>query len=357
MAKRCLAMILAAVMTAAVLTGCGATPQTPDTPAQPTPDTQADPPRAESTELTVYSSHDVAFIEKIFQMFEEETGIHVNYVSDGTGTLLNRIDAEQENPQCDIMWGGATDSMGAYKYLFQEYHSPEEAYLTDTNVFDGYYVGFSSLPLVIMYNKAMVGDDVPTSWNDLTDGKWLGKVAYCNPSNSGSAFTTVCTEILAMGGPEGGGWDYMERQIKNLDNKILGGSGEVTKMIYDGEMAMGVTLECNVFYYVDENGELTDVGLVYPEEGTSAVPDTVAIVKDCQHLDAAQKFIDFAIGKEVQELVVSDMNRRPVRVDVEPPAGLTPVDQIKFIPYDEMWASVNASEIKDTVNDMIDAAA
>ena len=37
---------------------------------------------------------------------------------------------------------------------------------------------------------------------DLTKPEWKGKIAYCLPSKSGSAYTQLCTMILGHGGKE-----------------------------------------------------------------------------------------------------------------------------------------------------------
>lgn len=87
---------------------------------------------------------------------------------------------------------------------------------------------------------------IPESWEDLTKPEWKGKIAYCLPSKSGSAYTQLCTMILGHGGKEDG-WDFIKKLYDNLDGKIVDSSGKCHKMVADGEFYVGLTLEKQLF--------------------------------------------------------------------------------------------------------------
>ena len=59
-----------------------------------------------------------------------------------------------------------------------------------------------------------------------------------------------------------------------------------------------------------------DVVIVYPEEGTSAAADGMAVVSGCAHEENARRFIDFAISADVQAYMERTCMRRPVRTDL-----------------------------------------
>ncbi|MEJ5185154.1 MAG: extracellular solute-binding protein, partial [Rectinemataceae bacterium] len=106
----------------------------------------------------------------------------------------------------------------------------------------------------------------------------------------------------------------------------------------DGEQAVGITLEDNAFRYFAGGGP---VAIVYPEDGTVAAPDGIALLKGAPNLENAKKFIDWCLSKPVQEYLVEAMARRPVRLDCKDPKGLIPISKIKTIPYDFGWAARN----------------
>ncbi len=61
---------------------------------------------------------------------------------------------------------------------------------------------------------------IPESWEDLTKPEWKGKIAYCLPSKSGSAYTQLCTMILGHGGKEDG-WDFIKKLYDNWMERSL----------------------------------------------------------------------------------------------------------------------------------------
>ena len=56
-------------------------------------------------DLIIYSPNSDALIE-VCDTFAAKYGINVQVVSAGTGECLERISAEKDNPQADIMYGG-----------------------------------------------------------------------------------------------------------------------------------------------------------------------------------------------------------------------------------------------------------
>ena len=76
---------------------------------------------------------------------------------------------------------------------------------------------------------------------------------------------------------------------------------------------MGITLEESA---LKEIARGSDVGICYPSEGTSAVPDGAAIVKNAPHQENAERFIDFILSDPVQRYTISPLFRRSVRTDL-----------------------------------------
>ena len=107
--KRLFAALLAATSLLA-LTACGGS-STDDSSAN-TDDTQTEQP-AESSgskELSVYTAFPESEVIYYFNKFEEETGIKINYVRLSAGEMLTRVEAEKDNPQATLMFGGSTDN-------------------------------------------------------------------------------------------------------------------------------------------------------------------------------------------------------------------------------------------------------
>ena len=286
--------------------------------------------------LVVYSPHDADPLQSGLALFQAAyPDIKVEYIAAGTGELLQRVAAESENPLADVLWGGGADSLAAFKPYFQPYVCANDDVIADSfKDAEDLWIGESPLPMVLFYNKTMVSEeDAPKTWEDLLNPKWKGQIAYASPAKSGSAYTQLCTMILAQGGVDNGGWDFVEKFYQNLDGKVQDSSGNCHKLVASGEYAIGVTIEKSAVLYADN----PDVAFVYPLQD-SAVPDGVAIIKNCPNLENAKLFVDFVTGLECQKDQNTNWKRRPVRSDLEP-VGLVKLSEIDLVDYDFDWAA------------------
>ena len=170
----------------------------------------------ESTELNLLCVPQEEWCEGMKQEFEAEFGITVNYVRMSTGEALARLEAERDNPQFDIMWGGPIDTYisGAGQGLFQQYESPnaddllnQDLYRDDDNYWAGIYLGSLGFATNTDFLAANPGLEAPTSWADLLKPEFTGQVLVAHPSTSGTSYTAMATVLQLMGEEEG--WDYL----------------------------------------------------------------------------------------------------------------------------------------------------
>ncbi len=220
MKKKVISMFLASVMTVTALAGTGALSVS-----------AADDSLEETGELTVYYSNSTDWADPIIEEFEEQYGIKVNGVQDGTSSLFARVKAEEGNPQGDVIWGGVIDTYRANEDLLQQYTSVNVDSLKDAAVDEnGYFTGFDMGPMVMIYNTELVSEDeAPTSWADLLDEKYFGQIACADPTSSSSSFACIMAIILAYGTDDGAGYDYVEQLVANQDGKVLESSCSVYK--------------------------------------------------------------------------------------------------------------------------------
>lgn len=358
--KRFLSLMLAMAMVFS-LAACGGGKKEEAKPAETAPaETKPEEPAEKPAEekpaetggtLEVYVSHKEDVYGPIVKEFQERYGIQVNVVAAGTGELLKRVEAESANPMGDIMFGGGAESLEAYTDYFEPYETTEAGQINpNLKSSDNSWTPFSSLPIVIMYNDKLVAEDeVPTGWADLLDPKWKGQIAFTDPALSGSCFTAMVTMIKAEANEEAG-WEFIRKFVENLDGKLLKSSSDIFKGVADGEFSLGVTLEESAHKYILADA---DVGMVYPAEGTSIVPDGTAIIKGAKNMDNAKLFIDFVSGPDIQKMLVVDMSRRSVRDDIEPTEGLPKLAEIKVVDYNIAEVSKEKETIMSQWKDIL----
>ena len=309
--------LLAAALCLLLLVGCGGEKAADRTVCAP----------EEQDRLVIYTSHKEAVYGPIVREFEERTGVWVQVETGGTAELLDRLAAEKGQPECDLLFGGGVDSLTARRDLFEPYASPlaenvDPAFRCE----DGSWTAFSVVPVVLIYNPVLVRMNPPEGWESLLDPAWRGRIAFADPLASGSSYTALAALVQALPGE----WEEtLDAFFRNLNGRVLEGSGDVAVEVAEGSCTIGVTLEETALKAAESN---SDVALLYPREGTVCLPDGMAVVGNARHGDNARRFIDFCLGEDVQRHLVSGCRRRPVRTDVD--CSLPGAEDMTLLDYD-----------------------
>ena len=270
----------------------------------------------EEKRLILYTSHKEELWKPIVKEFEERTGIWVEVVSGGTNLLLEDIAEKKGEVDADLFFGGGVESLNAFSDYFIPYEAQGmEKVDSQFRSMDGVWTPFSALPVVLIYNEKLLMPEELASWEDLLNPKFKGKIALADPAHSASAFTGLLSFMEAARGKSpftGDGAEESEilyQIAKQLEGKEYEDSGEVPEAVADGSKLVGITLEETALKYIAKG---KNIGIVYPKEGTSVVPDAGAILKGAKHLENAQKFLDFSISEECQEILHKRFHRRSV---------------------------------------------
>lgn len=296
--------------------------------------------------LYVYSIIHDEETKALTDLFTLKTGIPVSYVRATTGELVNRIIAEKDNPQADILLGGASSYhiQAAAAGALEPYKSPASAAIPAyAKSSDGTWTGFCVLTLGIGINSSRFaskfpGVAVPRTWDDLTNPVFKGEIVMTDPVASSTAYLFLQDQLQRLGWDAG--WEYLLKMAQNVGQFPDSGSAP-PKLIGTGEYAIGVAYLHALSKY---RALGFDIQLVAPPESVGDV-DAIAITKNTKHLEAAKRFVDFMLGKDAQELMSSIDFTIPVNPDAEPVAGSIPIADIDLIEYDTQKASEQRSDV------------
>ncbi len=308
---------------------------------------------AQSTEgeVVVYTAAQSTIVQAIGPLFDQRTGIKVRFVEAGTGEILKRARAEAANPLGDVLWALGAEGMAANADLLEPYTVADDAKIAaiyKKGMAAGRITPNNVTPMVIVYNRKLLPEaEAPKSWRSLADGQWKDRIAYAAADKSGSSYTILAT-LLTVFGDNDGGWKVIEDIMRNA--KILPSSSRVPKGVADGEYQAGLTYEDAAMRQVKGGAP---VGVVYPQDGTSIPPDGNAILKGAKHPRAARAFMDFAVSREVMDLLAQKFELRSARTDVGPPPGFVALDTIKAVPYDMEWAGKSYATLIKRWQDII----
>ena len=304
--------------------------------------------------VIIYSSNDDTLHRLVFPAFTKETGIAVEPVSAGSGVVIKRIQTEKGRPAGDIIWGVSRSLLQTNKQLFAP-HASKNIDATPAQYRDpaNLWIGNNLHLMVILQNtKVLPEDQGPKTWADLVEDKWKDKIAFTDPANSGSAYSTLTMLVDLFGGGERG-WAQVKRLLANT--KVLNRSSLVFQGVGRGEYSLGISLEYAGYVWAAGGAP---VKTIYPLDGTIAQMEGVAIIAGGPDPEAAKAFVDYINRKDVREMIIAGTFRRPARQDLDlskMPGGMPALSSVKLLPYDEeAWTAVRAAtleKIRDIIQD------
>ena len=179
---------------------------------------------------------------------------------------------------------------------------------------DGNFVTFMTAATVIAYNPELV-DTPPTSWADLFDPKYKGRIALGDiTGTSGMHF------LLAVNKMKGGELDNQDAGIAAIKSlmpsvaMLYTQADQIVQLFERGEVVMAP-------WYPDRIGSAADKGIsvavAYPKEGAVGIQPTVSVPKGSKNRDLALKYIDVLLSAEGQKCFAEKKYAGPVNTKVE----------------------------------------
>lgn len=254
-------------------------------------------------DLVVYDAVD--FAGAVAKAFTAKTGIAVKLVEPGsTGELLGKVAAEGNNPQFDLVWvdGSAVlermlgdkvlQPVPAALYGKADYNDVGQKLVPASHAFIPTSVSTTS---ITVNTKKIPADKMPKSFSDLQGPDFVGKVGSKDPNLSGPAFQFISGIFQVMGEEKG---KAMLSSV--LTNKKLSGlatGGPLNKAMLTGDAVAGFAQDSSTYAKIAKGEPLA---VVYPTEGSVALPSGIGMGAKVKSADAAAKFIEFALSKEGQ---------------------------------------------------------
>ena len=299
------------------LVACGGN-ETPETTDETTEETTVG-----GGNLVIYSPNSDALIAAT-DVFAEKYGVNVEVVSAGTGECLERIEAEKDNPQGDVLYGGLNYANALNKADFFEQFTAEgddklpEAYQNTNGVATHYCLDGSAALLVNVEEYEKLGLDINEfkGYADLLrpELKGEGKIAMGDPAKSSSAWAELTNMLLVMGDEayDEKAWAWVKEFAGQLAG-IIDSSSAIYKGVVSGEYVVGVSYEDPCVSLLVDGAD--NVKLVYPEEGAVWLPAGSAIIKNAKNMDNAKLFLDWLVSDEGQN-EVAKTTARPVNTAI-----------------------------------------
>lgn len=259
----------------------------------------------------------------LFEKFEKDTGIKIEFLEMSSGEVLARTRAEGGKPMADLWFSGGIDAfmMAKNEGLLEQYFPEgyEEIYPQYRDD-DGYWYGKGLNIIAFIVNNDILEEKnlpVPKAWPDLLNPAYEGEIMAANPAISGNAFAFVAGVLETMGEEEG--WKYLEELDKNIPYYGKRGRDPYTKVV-EGEVAIGITY---INKSILELEEQYNVSIIYPEDFIPWIAEGMAIFKNAKNLEGAKAFLDWVLKDENMQML-AEIDMKDTNMMVKP--GITAYD-------------------------------
>ena len=294
-------------------------------------------------QLTLYAClFDPDKLQVLFETFKAQYGVEVTCLDMSSGEALERIRAERENPQGDVLFGTTNLSHVnlAADGLLEPYQGagwnqlPDGALKDPDGAWSGFYygvIGFACSPTRL----AEIGADCPDSWADLLDPIYDGEIVIASPAASGTSYTVLSGLVQLLGEEEAFEW-YRQFNV-NVAQFTESGSAPA-RLAAQGEFAVGIAFTHDIQVQQD-NG--LDVIITFPSEGTPFEIGGISIIKGARNLAAAQAWVDYVFSPAFQRYHNDVAHRIPVIPTVSLAEGTVGLDDVVLVEgYDPTeWAA------------------
>lgn len=274
-------------------------------------------------EVNIYSHRQPALLQPLIDAFSKETGITVNVAFVDKG-MTERLVAEGDRSPADLVM--TVDIARLTEVVNAGVTQPVESAVLDANIPAEYrdpgnqWFGLTARARIVYASKERVAAGEVTTYEDLADPKWKGRICVRSGTND---YNVALTAAILAHHDAAFTKTWLEGVKANLARKPDGGDRDQVKAIWAGEcdIAVGNTYYMGQMLADPEQKEWANsVNIVFPtfaEGGTHMNISGVAMTKSAPNKEAALKLMEWLSSDEAQHIYAETNHEFPVKPGVE----------------------------------------
>jgi iron(III) transport system substrate-binding protein len=303
--------------------------------------------------VNLYSGRHYEADKQLYEQFAKQTGIKVNVVQASGNELIARIEREGANSPGDLFFAEDAGVVGRVKAkgLFQPVTSAvlEKNIPANLREPEGYWFGLSTRARVVMYHMDRVKPEQLSTYEDLADPKWKGRLLVRSSGN-------VYNQSLAVSMIEANGLEKTEAWAKgivaNMARDPKGGDRDqiAAVMAGEGDIAISNTYYLGHLISAGKPGEYDRLGVFFPNQdgrGTHVNISGIGVLKHAPNKANAVKFVEFLSTPEAQKVFAAANFEYPASPGIEASPVIAQFGTFKADPLPvSVLAEKNAEAVK-----------
>jgi len=259
---------------------------------------------ADEDTITVYSARKEHLIKPLFDTYSEKTGVQIRYITDKAGPLLARLKAEGANTPADMMM--TVDAGNLWQAAKSGVLSSVESEVLNKNIPAHLrdpakqWFGLSIRARTIVYNTDRVKAADLSSYEDLADPKWKGRL--CLRTSKKVYNQSLVAMMIARHGEEKTS-QIIEGWVANLATQPFSNDTKTMQAIAAGQCDVGIV---NTYYFgrLQKKDPNINLALFWPNQDSTGVHVNISgagITKHAKNRDAAIKLLEWLSSEEAQQ--------------------------------------------------------
>ncbi|WP_152655794.1 extracellular solute-binding protein [Oceanobacillus sp. CFH 90083] len=304
-------------------------------------------------ELLVYTGMDTAYMIRIAEQFERDTGIRISFQRKSNHEILQSLEDREE--AFDIWYGGSSILMEDAKqqelllpYISEKREEIDEKYKDE----EGYWTGISVGVLAIVINRQWhleQGVSNPGRWSDLQRVEYKNWLTLPSPESTEAGYLTIALFNELYG-------ELRTRSVlQNINQNVTEytlAEDSTGRFIGYKESAATIMFAHDAMRLKNEG--FNELNIIYPTEPTTYEVGAIAMTATVQNEEAAQQFIDWSLTKEAQEIGQRIGSYHMLtNVNAVNPVQSVSLDELLIMPVDEKKAVENRSDIISNFKEVI----
>ena len=260
----------------------------------------------------------------MFKKFTEQTGVEINVVKGSADQLIQRLISEGENSPADILL--TVDAGRLYRAKEAGVLQPIRSRVLYRNIppalrdTDNQWFALTVRARVIVYSKERVASNDLSTYEDLANSKWKGRIAVRSSSNIYNQ-SLMASLIEANGKKKALSWAKAVRS--NMARAPRGSDRDQARAVAAGIADIAIMNTYYIGKLASSNDpkdrEVADkVAIFFPNQkgrGTHINVSGAGVTKSAKNKENAIKFIEFLSSAEAQDVFGSVNFEYPVKIN------------------------------------------
>ena len=307
-------------------------------------------------QINIYSHRHYDSDKILFKKFTDQTGIKINVIKGSADQLIERLISEGGNSPADILL--TVDAGRLHRAKVAGILQPIESKILSENIppsmrdEDDYWFGLTVRARVLVYSKERVTPDQLSTYEDLANRKWRGKIAVRSSSNIYNQ-SLMASIIASNGSRKALSWAKSIR--KNMARAPRGSDRDQARAVAAGLADVAIM---NTYYLgilanspdAKDREVFKKVSVFFPNQndrGTHINISGAGITKSSKNKKDAIKFLEFLSDSDSQKTFGSVNYEYPIKIEANQSELLKSWGTFK---YDKLNLSVlganNAEAVK-----------